>query len=152
MPSGKHQRNIDIPIENVWNFVSDMNNWAPLVPGYVEHKILNEKQSTWKFKGDLGIVKKTVKLKIDITEWNEPTTVRFKLTGLNENFKGDGYFEAEKLSETNTNMTGSLTINAKGLSGPLINSVLKSYVPKTATDFTDAVADKIIEVETVSNY
>ena len=83
MPSGTHTTELDLPIEKVWDFVKDMDRWAPLVPGYIEHEIINDKQSTWTFKGDIGIMQKTVKLQIDITEWTEPSLVTFDLTGLN---------------------------------------------------------------------
>lgn len=147
MPSGTHTTALDIPIEKVWDFVSDMNRWAPLVPGYIEHEILSEKQSTWTFKGDIGIMQKTVKLQIDITEWNEPTLVTFDLTGLNENFAGNGYFKAEAISETQTLMHGNLDITAKGVMGPMINAILKSFVPKTAEELTKAIAEEITNIE-----
>lgn len=149
MPKGIHRKDVNIPIDNVWNFVSDMNNWAPLVPGYIEHKILNKKQSTWKFKGDTGIVQKTIKMRIDITKWQEPTKVTFDLKGLSDNFKGDGYFEAEALSGTSTKITGCLNISGKGMMGPMMNTVLKSLVPKTAKELTEAVAEKIQEEKAV---
>ncbi|ASN04582.1 CoxG family protein [Virgibacillus necropolis] len=150
MPNGIYQLELDIPIKNVWSFVSDMNNWAPLVPGYMEHKILNDRQSTWKFKGEVGIIQKTVSLKIDITEWQEPSLVTFDLTGLNENFKGDGYFKAEAINGRKTKITGYIAITAKGMMGPMVNSFLKSFVPKTTKDLTEAVAAKIIELESVT--
>ena len=150
MPSGTYSKDLNLPIHSIWNFVSDMDKWAPLVPGYIDHEILNDKQSTWTFKGDIGIMQKTVKLQIDITEWKEPTLVTFDLTGLNENFSGNGYFEAESLSESTTKMTGNLDITAKGMMGPMINGILKSFVPKTAEDLTEAIANKIIEVEMVA--
>src|SRR5699024_8164587 len=131
---------------DIWNFVSDMDKWAPLVPGYIEHEIINERESTWIFKGDIGIMQKTVKLKIDITEWQEPTQVTFDLTGLNENFAGNGYFAAEKITDTKTKMTGNLDITAKGMMGPMINAILKNFVPKTAQQLTEAVASKINEI------
>lgn len=149
MPSGTYATEVNVPILNVWNFVSDMNKWAPLVPGYIEHQILNEKQSTWTFKGDIGIMQKTVKLQIDITEWKEPTLVTFDLTGVSENFAGNGYFEAESITDSKTKMTGNLDITAKGMMGPMINTILKSFVPKTAEDLTKAIANKIEEVEMV---
>jgi len=149
MPSGTHTRELEIPIEKAWNFVSDMDKWAPLVPGYIEHEILNDRQSTWTFKGDIGIMQKTVKLQIDITEWTEPSLVTFDLKGLNENFSGNGYFSAEEISDSNIKMTGNLDITAQGMMGPMINSILKSFVPKTAQELTNAVADKIIENESV---
>ena len=58
MPAGTHSVNIPLNINTIWEFVHDMNNWAPLVPGYIEHEILSEHESTWVFKGDLGFMKK----------------------------------------------------------------------------------------------
>jgi len=136
---------LNVPIQDVWNFVSDMNKWAPLVPGYMNHEIINENESTWTFKGDIGIMKKKVSLKIDITAWIEPSKVTFNLTGLNENFAGDGYFEAEVIDAEHTRMTGMLDITAKGAMGPMINAILKSFVPKTAEDLATAIGNKIEE-------
>ncbi|MFC5602669.1 CoxG family protein [Sporosarcina koreensis] len=147
MPSGTHTTELDIPIEKVWDFVSDMNRWAPLVPGYIEHEILSDKQSTWTFKGDIGIMQKTVKLQIDITEWREPTLVTFDLKGLNENFVGNGYFKADAVSDSKTVMHGNLDITAKGVMGPMVNAILKSFVPKTAEDLTKAIAEEITSIE-----
>lgn len=149
MPSGTHELEIDLPIEKIWDFVSDMNRWAPLVPGYIEHEILSETQSTWIFKGDIGIMQKTVKLQIDITEWREPTLVTFDLKGLNENFAGNGYFQADAISESKTKMTGNLDITAKGMMGPMINAILKNFVPKTAEELTKAIATEIENVNGV---
>ena len=44
-------------------------DWAPLVPGYIEHEILNENESMWKFKSELGMMKKIIQLKVVITNW-----------------------------------------------------------------------------------
>ena len=145
MPQGIHTMDLNVPIQDVWNFVSDMNKWAPLVPGYMNHEIINENESTWTFKGDIGIMKKKVSLKIDITAWIEPSKVTFNLTGLNENFAGDGYFEAEVIDAEHTRMTGMLDITAKGAMGPMINAILKSFVPKTAEDLATAIGNKIEE-------
>ncbi|OCA85910.1 carbon monoxide dehydrogenase [Bacillus sp. FJAT-27225] len=145
MASGVHSVDLEVPIEKVWSFVSSINNWAPLVPGYIEHEIISDKESTWAFKADLGFMKKTVKLKVDITKWEEPNHVTFDLTGLSEKFLGNGYFEAEKLNENSTRMTGCLDIIARGAKAPMINSILKNSVPQTAEEFTLAVANKIRE-------
>ncbi|MEN1967500.1 SRPBCC family protein [Lentibacillus sp. N15] len=150
MPSGTHQTELDIPIEHVWAFVSDMNKWAPLVPGYMEHHIMHERQSTWKFKGEVGFVQKTVHLRIDITDWQEPEKVTFQLTGLTENVKGSGYFKAMALPGNRTKITSYLGVSAKGVMGPVINPVLKSFVPKTTRELTESIAGKLAIVKTVS--
>jgi carbon monoxide dehydrogenase subunit G len=146
MPNGTHTLELPVSIDKIWGFVSDMDKWAPLVPGYIEHEILNDRESTWSFKGDLGFMKKTVKLKIDITNWIEPTKVTFNLKGISDNFDGGGYFEAEAIDDSLTVMTGHLDITAKGA---MINSILKSFVPKTAEELTQAIAAKIEEIEKV---
>lgn len=128
MPKGTHQVTLDLPIEKIWEIVSDMDRWAPLVPGYIEYEIINERESTWTFKGDLGFMQKTVSLKINITEWTEPTKVTFDLTGLNENFAGNGYFIAESISEKQTTMEGHLDISAKGMMGPYDGSYGKCCI------------------------
>ncbi|MDE3838865.1 SRPBCC family protein [Bacillus methanolicus] len=143
MPNGVHFIDIPVPIQDVWDFVSRLDKWAPLVPGYMIHEILNDRQSTWTFVGDLGIMKKEISMKVDITDWKEPTEVVFDLTGLNENFIGGGFFKAEALSANLTRMTGCLDITAKGLKGPVANGLLKSYIPQTAKELTEAVAEKI---------
>lgn len=150
MPAGTHAVQLPVGIEEIWTFVSDMNKWAPLVPGYIEHTIINERESTWSFKGDLGFMKKKVKLKIEIIEWTEPTKVTFNLKGISENFNGGGYFLAEAIDEKNTKMTGNLDITAGGKMGPMVNTILKNFVPKTAEELTDAVANKVKEVVGVS--
>lgn len=150
MPNGTHTVELQVPIERIWDFVQDMNNWAPLVPGYIDHEILSENQSTWEFKGDLGFMKKKVKLQVDITEWLEPTKVTFNLKGLSDNFNGGGYFEAEVIDANSTRMTGHLDITAGGMMGAMINTILKNFVPETATELTDTIAAKIHEVEGVT--
>ncbi|MDC3418246.1 CoxG family protein [Aquibacillus salsiterrae] len=149
MPSGTHEVELNISIDSIWDFVKDMNNWAPLVPGYIDHNILNDNQSTWTFKGDLGIMQKKIKLQIDITAWQEPNLVTFDLKGLNENFAGTGYFKAEAISISNTKMSGNLDITAHGMMARVVNPVLKLFVPKTATELTNNIANKLKEINPV---
>ncbi|WP_188205607.1 CoxG family protein [Alkalibacillus aidingensis] len=145
MPSGTHQVHIDVPIEKVWEFVSEMDNWAPLVPGYQNHKMINPRQSEWTFKGEFGRMHKMVTVRVDIIEWVEPSKVTFNLTGLNEKVVGHGYFRADKIMETSTRISGNLEMSAAGVKGPVLNTVLKSMVPHTSELLTKAVSDKIVK-------
>ncbi|MGN7401882.1 CoxG family protein [Cytobacillus praedii] len=145
MTSFSHQLEVNVPIHFVWEFVSNIDHWAPLVPGYIDHHILSEKESTWSFKSDIGILKKKIELKVDITSWQEPTKVTFNLTGLNEKFSGHGYFTVEAINQQNSLMTGHLDIKAEGMMAKMANAILQSSLPETTTDLTAAVADKIQE-------
>ncbi|WP_010651366.1 CoxG family protein [Oceanobacillus massiliensis] len=143
MPNGKHTVQVDRPIDAVWDFVSDINNWAPLVPGYIEHEIINEKQSTWKFVSDIGVIRRKLYMKVNITEWREPTKVTFDLKGINEKFSGSGYFEAEKVTDSSTLITGYLEIKPGGVLAPALKPALRSVLPKTAAGLTEAIANQI---------
>jgi carbon monoxide dehydrogenase subunit G len=146
MPQGIHEIEIDLPISTVWDFVSVMENWIPLVPGYISHQIINDRQSTWSFHADIGIIKKQISLQVDITEWSPPNQVTFNLSGINENFVGEGYFKATALGEKRTKMTGYLDITAKGVKAPMINPVLKSFVPRAVTEMMEAIANRLKEL------
>jgi carbon monoxide dehydrogenase subunit G len=82
----------------IWEFVKDMNNWAPFLTGYQKHEILDETDSIWTLKGDVGILSRTVRLRAHVTEWRGPSRVAFTLTGLNEEVEGGGCLEMEASS------------------------------------------------------
>jgi carbon monoxide dehydrogenase subunit G len=92
MPEVEYTTTMRLSPEAIWDFIKDMNNWAPFLTGYQKHEIVDEKESVWTLKGDIGILSRMVKLKVLITEWNGPEKVSFTLTGLNEEVEGGGTF------------------------------------------------------------
>jgi carbon monoxide dehydrogenase subunit G len=90
MPEVEYTTTVALPCEVIWDFVKDMNNWAPMLTGYQKHEIRNETESIWTLKGDVGVLARTVQLKAHITEWAGPAKVSFTLTGLNEQVDGGG--------------------------------------------------------------
>ena len=145
MPSGIHQVELAFPNDVVWNFVKDMNNWAPLVPNYIHHEKLTERQSTWEFKSDTGILKNKIRLLTDIIEWNEPTMVSFDLKGQSEKYFGAGFFELKALNLHKTRLTGFLEVNVIGTMGSHMNSILKASLPKSAEEMAKAISSKLAE-------
>ena len=93
MPEVEYTTTVGRPREAVWDFVKDMNNWAPYLTGYQTHEVLSDTDSIWTLKGDVGVLARVVKLKAHVTEWNGPERVSFTLTGLNEQVDGDGTLE-----------------------------------------------------------
>lgn len=90
MPEVEYTTTMALPRAHVWEFVKDMNNWAPMLTGYQAHEILDETDSLWTLKGDVGILSRTVKLRAHVTEWVDGEKVTFTLTGLNEKVDGGG--------------------------------------------------------------
>ncbi len=90
MPEVEYKTTMKIAPEQVWEFVRDMNNWAPFLTGYQRHEIENETDSIWTLKGDVGVLSRTVRLKAHVTEWNGPERVSFTLVGIDEVVEGGG--------------------------------------------------------------
>jgi carbon monoxide dehydrogenase subunit G len=90
MPEVEYATTMSLPRSLVWEFVKDMNNWALFLTGYQKHEILDETDSVWTLKGDVGILSRIVKLQAHITEWVDQERVAFTLTGLNEKVDGGG--------------------------------------------------------------
>jgi len=74
----------------VGSFVSDMNNWATFLSGYQKHEIIDETDSIWTLKGEVGILSRMVELRAHVTSWEAPERVSFSLTGINESVDGGG--------------------------------------------------------------
>ncbi|MGE7603649.1 CoxG family protein [Peribacillus sp. NPDC097675] len=143
MIEGLHSIVLPLPIEDVWEFVSEIEQWAPLVPGYIKHELLSERTLIWEFKSELGLMKKKIKLAVEIKEWQVPNKITFILRGLNEKFDGTGYFLAERVEMRQTKMTGCLILTAKGAKAPIINALLKTYVPQMTKEFAETIAQRL---------
>ena len=95
MPEVEYSTTARLPVGTIWEFVQEMDNWAPFVAGYQGHEKQSEKDSTWVLKGDVGMLARTVKFAVHIEEWAGPSRVSFSLDGVNEPMKGSGTFVLE---------------------------------------------------------
>jgi carbon monoxide dehydrogenase subunit G len=143
MGSGIHHVNVHSPRSDVWTFIRDMNAWAPLVPGYKEHIIFSDSQSSWKFAVHYGMVTKKIHVNVQIAAWNEPSEVTFTLNGINHRFKGAGFFKAEEVSKAVTRMTGSLTIESTNPLAKLLETTFDKMVIELTKELTIAVGEAI---------
>ena len=92
MPQCTHSTIVHAPLSTTWAFVAEMDNWAPLLTGYQGHEKHDEKVSTWRLRGDVGMLSREVELRVEITDWREGERVDFTLSGVNEQVDGDGTF------------------------------------------------------------
>jgi carbon monoxide dehydrogenase subunit G len=96
MPEVRYSTTVRLPVETLWDFVQEMDNWASFVRGYQGHEKQSASESTWTLKGDVGVLARTVRFRVRVTEWNGPERVRFELEGLNEPMKGSGTFSMQR--------------------------------------------------------
>lgn len=93
MPEVTHSTEVAVPLDTVWDFVRDMDHWAPFLTGYQRHERHDDERSTWHLKGDVGVLSREVELEVVITEWVDRERVTFTLRGINEDVEGGGVFE-----------------------------------------------------------
>ncbi len=99
MPAAEYSTTARLPVETIWDFVKEMDNWAEYVTGYQSHEKQSETDSLWVLKGDVGVLARVLKFQVHITEWNGPSRVRFEMKGLNELMEGSGNFEMQPYEE-----------------------------------------------------
>ena len=118
MPEVEHTTTVAAALPQVWNFVEDMDNWAPFLTGYQRHEKINRDESIWVVKGELGGLTRSAEFKVQVTEWNEPSRVTFVMQGLQEPVTGSGEFLATDLGggvpDAAPASTGSATPRSSG--------------------------------------
>lgn len=84
-----------LPVNRIWSFVEDMDNWARFVTGYQSHEKRSDTESLWTLKGDVGVLARKLVFQVDITEWSPGKRAAFRLKGVNEALSGEGVFTLE---------------------------------------------------------
>lgn len=142
MAQASHSVQIPVAQDKVWAFVSEIEKWATLVPAYKDHHQIDEHTSHWTFEGNFKGLSKKVQLEIKIVEMNEPSSIKFDIKGLSDNFSGGGEFKAEP-KDGGTYMTGTVEVNAGGLSGAVLTPAIKVILPKITSRLTEKIARHI---------
>ena len=99
MPQVTYSTTVPIARQKLWAFVENIDNWAPMMTGYVSHEIQDERRSIWVLRGDVGVLSREVRLGVTITAWEGPDRVDFELEGLNEAVSGGGTFLLSEAGE-----------------------------------------------------
>ena len=146
MPSVEHTAIVNAPLEVVWDYLKDMSNWAPFLEGYQKHEEINDKESIWTLKGDIGVLCRIVQIKIIITEWIDMEKIAFKLVGITERVEGGGTFIPTAKSPESTELFFEFTIKAGGLIGPVANVLMKPMLKPVATNMGNSIKAAIEKV------
>lgn len=150
MASSIHSKTVRVNQQTARDFLQDKDGWALLIPGYLNHEIISEKEMIWVFKGDFGFIQKAVKLQLNVQEVIEQNKISFELVGLSDNINGSGYFEMKIISAEDVEIVGNLDMKAGGFLASMINPVLETFVPQTIEQLVEAIAD-ILATQNISS-
>ena len=140
MPKVSYTAEMEIQREAVWAFVRDMNNWAPFARGYQGHEVVNDEESVWTVKGEIGPISRVTKFHINITRWVEGETVGFTVKGLNEPVTGEGAIRLSDGSGGGTDILGEATLEFGGNLGPILNHLIGPWVQSGADELVTKIA------------
>jgi len=145
MPTVNYTTTMAAPRAVVWQFVRDMNNWAPFTRGYQSHEIINDRESIWTVKGDLGPISRVTKFHITITEWVEGERVGFTIQGLNEPITGAGAIQlSDAAGDSQTEIRGEATLNFGGSIGPVVNHLIGPFIKSGADELVTKIIIAIV--------
>lgn len=96
MASTSKEFEVSRDINKVWEFVSDMGNWASQMPGYVSHESSSADDSAWTLNVDLGPFSRSIVVDVHVSQWNSPGEVVFGVKGRYEPFTGGGVYRARE--------------------------------------------------------
>jgi len=140
MPQVDYTATIEVPRPTVWDFVRDMNNWAPFATGYQEHEVIDDRESLWTVKGDVGPISRTTRFRVIITEWVEQEKVAFTLEGLNEPIKGEGAILLVDGEGSRTDIRADAGLEFGGSMGPIISPLIGPWIKAGADDLVTQIA------------
>lgn len=143
MPEVEHTTTVTASLPQVWNFVEDMDNWAPFLTGYQRHEKINRDESIWVVKGELGGLTRSAEFKVQVTEWNEPSRVTFVMQGLQEPVTGSGEFLAIDLGGGMPNAAPPAAVPAHSPSGGWLSRLwerLSRWLLRRVTNSVDVQA------------
>ncbi len=143
MPEVEHTTTVTASLPQVWNFVEDMDNWAPFLTGYQRHEKINRDESIWVVKGELGGLTRSAEFKVQVTEWNEPSRVTFVMQGLQEPVTGSGEFLAIDLGGGMPNAVPPAAVPAHSPSGGWLSRLwerLSRWLLRRVTNSADVQA------------
>jgi uncharacterized membrane protein len=145
MPEHKHIITVEKPVSEVWEFMKDMNNWAPYMMGYISHEEINNSKSIWTLDASVIGLNRDFQMEVDIDEWEPGIKVGFSLQALTDPVKGKGIFEFYQHPENKeySNIVLFLRLEGKGLVKFVVNMAIQPRLGPLAEKLLNEVGEEV---------
>ncbi len=134
---------VNAGIESVWNYVQDIARWAEIMPGYRACEIVDENISRWTLKVGVGGLVRTVKVSVNVDEWNGPETVHFTYKLAGDPVQGGGTYRAVAKGPNETEISLKVSVIGSGPMALMWEAMGKPLLPKFAQDFANQLKHEI---------
>jgi carbon monoxide dehydrogenase subunit G len=130
-------------IDDVWTFVCDMQRWASIMPGYREYDVIDEDNSLWTLKVGVGGLVRTVKVKVNVEEWDGPGRVPFSFSLQGDPVTGKGLYLASPVSPGETAIALQVQVMGGGPMAPMWEAMGRPLLPQLAKGFAEQLKAEI---------
>ncbi len=140
MPVMKPSFVIDAPIDEVWSYLSNMENVGSCVPG-CEVKVIDDTTSEWSLTVKMGPLKKTIEMvnKVSVQD-DENHHVEFACEGDLVDCTGVGDMTPQ---DGGTFVDFSLDLEAKGAGAQMIDRLITGKLPEYQAYFVEHVTEAL---------
>jgi len=136
---------VKVPVEKLWNFISNPESMAQCLPGVEEYKVHEGKRVEAKTKIGVGFIKGTFKVNSRVAE-EDPTNHRAKLlvdgSGVTSAFKAEIEVTCNPHPE-GTELSWIADATVSGPLGSVAKGLLDGASQKIVTQTLDCVAQKV---------
>jgi len=140
-----HTVAIATSIEDVWDYVRDIGNWARLFPGCQDCVIVDDHASRWTLKVGAGGMVRTVNVLVHVDRWDGPERVNFSFKLEKEPVVGSGVYTAVKRSGLETEITMAVQVAGSGQMAPMWEAMSGPLLPQMAKSFANRLKAGIEE-------
>ncbi|MBW8753602.1 MAG: SRPBCC family protein [Sphingomonadales bacterium] len=130
-------------IEDVWDFVRDMQRWASIMPGYREFDVIDDDNSLWTLKVGVGGLVRTVKVRVHVEEWDGPGRVPFTFSLQGDPVTGKGLYLASAVSPAETAIALQVQVVGGGPMAPMWEAMGRPLLPTLAKGFAEQLKAEI---------
>jgi carbon monoxide dehydrogenase subunit G len=134
---------IAAPIGAVWDHVSDISSWAPLMPGMQHVEMIDADHSRWVLKVGVGGLVRTVKVDVTVDRWAGPNEVDFTYALTSDPVKGSGTYRAIARSAIASEIELHVKVEGSGPMAPMWEAMGRPLLPQLAKAFAGALKTQI---------
>lgn len=134
---------IAAPIAAVWDHVSNISGWAPLMPGMQDVEMIDADHSRWVLKVGVGGLVRTVKVDVTVDRWAGPGEVDFTYALTSDPVKGSGTYRAVPQNAGETAIELHVKVEGSGPMAPMWEAMGRPLLPQLAKAFAGALKAQI---------
>lgn len=134
---------IHVPIDGVWSFARDIRRWASLMPGMQTCDIIDDDHSRWTLKVGVGGLVRTVKVGVQVDQWDGPERVFFTYKLEGDPVSGGGSYTATPKGAQETEVALSVRVEGSGPMAPMWEAMGRPLLPQLAKGFAEQFRNEL---------